>query len=388
MKYDFDELIDRVGSGCEKWDIADGELPMWVADMDFPTAPPVRAAIEKRAAHGIFGYTGVPDAWNDAYIGWWESRHGYRFEREEMIFCTGVVAALSSCVRKLTTPAENVLILTPVYNIFYNSIRNNGRNVLECPLVYDGSAYFIDFADLEKKLSDRQTSLMILCNPHNPVGKIWDSETLAKIGDLCAKYGVTVISDEIHCDLTDPGKSYVPFASASETCKKIAVTCLAPSKAFNLAGLHSAAIVVSDPVLRHKVWRGVNTDEVGEPGAFGIDGTVAAFTEGGEWLDALREYLYGSKQMVRDFVERELPDVKLLPSEATYLLWLDVSAYTDDSSALAAYIRKSTGLWLSAGAVYGGNGSRFLRMNIACPRVRIEDGLNRLKKGLESFKNQ
>ncbi len=388
MQYDFDELVDRRGTGSEKWDILDGELPMWVADMDFPTAPPVREAIEKRAAHGIFGYTGTPDAWRDAYIGWWESRHGYRFEREEMIFCTGVVAAISACVRKLTTPAENVLILTPVYNIFYNSILNNGRNVLECPLVYDGSAYSIDFVDLEVKLANPQTSLMILCNPHNPVGKIWDKQTLAKIGDLCEKYGVVVISDEIHCDLTDPGKEYVPFATVSETCKRIAVTCLAPTKTFNIAGLHTSAIVVSDPILRHKVWRGVNTDEVGEPNAFGIDAAVAAFTKGGEWLDALREYLFESKTMVCDFVREKIPDVKVLPCEATYLLWLDVSAYTDDSAVLAAYIRKNTGLWLNAGSVYGGNGNHFLRLNIACPRARIEDGLNRLKKGLEAFRKQ
>ena len=205
MKYDFDTPYDRRHTDSMKWDVAEGELPMWVADMDFPTAPAVREAVRRRAEHGIFGYSVLPGAWAEAYVGWWQRRHGFTMEKDWLIFTTGVIPAISSAVRRLTTPAEKVVLMTPVYNIFFNSVLNNGRVVLESPLLYDGEGYSVDFADLEKKLSDPQTSLLILCNPHNPVGKIWDRETLARIGALCATYHVTVISDEIHCDLTDPG---------------------------------------------------------------------------------------------------------------------------------------------------------------------------------------
>ena len=255
MKWDFDRLVDRRNTGSLKWDVAEGELPMWVADMDFQTAPCVRDAIRARAEHGVFGYSIVPEEWYQAYIGWWRDRHGFTMEPEWLIFCTGVVPAISSMVRKLTTPAEKVLLMTPVYNIFFNSILNNGRQPLEGGLVYDGMSYRVDFEDLERKLADPQTTLMLLCNPHNPIGKIWDRETLARIGALCLKHHVVVISDEIHCDITAPGTEYVPFASVSEDCRDNSVTCIAPTKAFNIAGLQTAAVSIPNPVLRHKVWR-------------------------------------------------------------------------------------------------------------------------------------
>lgn len=256
MKYDFDKLTDRRGTGSLKWDVPHGELPMWVADMDFETAPEIIRALQERAVHGIFGYHVVTEDWYEAYRSWWERRHQLEMEKEWLIFCTGVVPAISSTVRKLTTVGENVLIQTPVYNIFFNSIRNNGRNVLESPLVYKNGEYSIDFADLEEKLADPQTTLMLLCNPHNPIGKIWDSETLARIGELCGKHHVLVLSDEIHCDLTDPEYRYIPFASVSRACRDNSITCLAPTKAFNLAGLQTAAVMVPNPVLRHKLNRG------------------------------------------------------------------------------------------------------------------------------------
>ena len=289
--YDFDKITERRGVGSLKWDVPERELPMWVADMDFETAPEVTEALKARAAHAIFGYSVITEDWYDAYIRWWKRRHNLVMEKEWLIFCTGVVPAISSAVRKLTTVGENVLVQTPVYNIFFNSIRNNGRNILESPLVYDGRQYSIDFADLEDKLSDPQTTLMLLCNPHNPVGKIWDKETLARIGELCAKHHVLVLSDEIHCDLTDPGYEYVPFASVSEVCRSNSITCMAPTKAFNLAGLQTAAVMVPDPVIRHKLNRGLNTDEVAEPNAFAVGAAVAAFEKGESWLEELREYL-------------------------------------------------------------------------------------------------
>lgn len=384
MKYDFDSVIDRRGTGSYKWDVADGELPMWVADMDFRTAPEVTEAIIERARHGIFGYSVLPEEWYDAYIDWWKSRHGIEYKRDHLIFSTGVIPTISSCVRKLTTPGENVLIMTPVYNIFYNCIRNNGRNVLECPLEYSGGEYSIDWDLLEEGLADPQTSLMLLCNPHNPIGKIWDRETLAKIGELAYDNGVIVLSDEIHCDITDPDRRYVPFASASEKCYHNSVICVSPTKAFNLAGLQTSAAIVPDPRIRHKVWRRLNTDECGEPNAFAVQAAVAAFRHGGQWLDELRQYLFDNKQLVKDHFAENIPQIRLVPSEATYLLWLDCSALKMESRELAGHIRKSTGLYLSDGVQFG-NGERFLRMNIACSSAVLKDGLGRLKRAVEEL---
>ena len=388
MAYDFDQIVDRRGTGSLKWDVAEGELPMWVADMDFQTAPEIRQALAERLQHGVFGYGIIPDEWYEAYIGWWKERHGFTMEKEWLIFCTGVVPAISSMVRKLTTPAEKVLIQTPVYNIFFNSIYNNGCNVLQSPLAYNGKEYAIDFEDLEAKLADPQTTLMILCNPHNPVGKIWDRETLARIGTLCQKHHVIVISDEIHCDLTEPGKSYIPFASVSEACRNNSITCIAPTKAFNMAGMQTAAVSVPNPVLRHKVWRGLNTDEIAEPNAFAVPAAVAAFTQGGAWLDALRAYVQQSKERVVQFVAQELPQLSVVPSEATYLLWLDCGKLGGDGAEIAQVIRRETGLYLSDGDQYGGNGNQFLRMNLACPHSVVEDGLRRLKAGILAYQAQ
>lgn len=388
MTYDFDRIVDRRRTDSLKWDVAENELPMWVADMDFETAPAIRKAIAARAAHGIYGYTVLPDAWYDAYIGWWQERHGFKMEKDWLIFCTGVVPAISSIVRKLTTPAEKVLVMTPVYNIFFNSIRNNGREVLACPLHFDGEGYSIDFEELEQKLADPQTTLMLLCNPHNPIGKIWDKETLAAIGMLCRRHHVTVVADEIHCDLTAPGRDYVPFASVSADCRDNSITCLAPTKAFNIAGLQTAAVSVPDPTLRHKVWRGLNTDEVAEPNAFAVTAAIAAFTKGAPWLSELRAYVAENRRVTTAFVEKEIPQIHVVDGDATYLLWLCCNRLHTDSETLAAFIRKETGLYLSAGGSYGGDGDAFLRMNIACPRSTLEDGLLRLKKGVTAFLNR
>lgn len=385
MIFDFDTPVNRRNTNSLKWDVAEHELPMWVADMDFQTAPEIREALQSKVAHGVFGYSILPEEWNEAYIQWWKTRHGFAMERDWLIFCTGVVPAISSIVRKLTTPAEKVLIQTPVYNIFFHSIVNNGRQVLESPLRYDGETYQIDFNDLESKLSDPQTTLMILCNPHNPAGIVWDASTLKRIGELCETYHVVVVSDEIHCDLTHPNCHYVPFASVSDACRENSITCMAPTKAFNLASLQTAAVSVPNKVLRHKVWRGLNTDEVAEPNAFAVEAAVAAFTKGEAWLDALRDYIYENKKLAASYIGGEIPIVKLVPSQATYLLWLDCSGLMGCAEEAAGYLRRETGLYLSEGRQYGGNGVNFLRMNIACPKSVLQDGLVRLKAGLSSY---
>ena len=383
--FDFDKITDRSGTLSYKWDVKKGELPLWVADMDFEVAPPIKNAIVGRAEHGIFGYTAMPDAYFEAISSYWERRHGYKIPTEHMIYSNGVVAAISSIVRKLTTPAENVLIQAPVYNIFYNSILNNGRNVLSSDLVYDGSEYSIDFTDLEEKLSRPQTSLMILCNPHNPVGRIWTREELARIGSLCHKYGVTVLSDEIHCDLTAPGKGYVPFAAVNEECRSISVSAIASSKTFNIAGLQSACVYAADPALRHKVWRGINTDEVGEPNAFAMTANIAAFTECDDWVDEMLEYVFENKRIACDFINSQIDGMKASFSEATYLLWIDISGVAADSVDFCEKLRESTGLYLSDGAEYGECGRSFVRMNLATQRARVLDGLERLKRGAEQY---
>ena len=381
-KYNFDKPTDRRKFDTVKWDLPDGSLPMWVADMDFECAPKIREAIQARAAHGIFGYSETPMEYFNAISDFFYRISGYRHDPESMVFATGVVAIISSCVRKLTTPAEKVLIQAPVYNIFYNSILNNGRVVVSSDLIYENGEYRIDFEDLEEKMSDPQTTLMILCNPHNPVGKIWSRDELYCIGELAVKHGVRVISDEIHFPLSDPGKACIPFASVSDNCRKNSVTCVSASKAFNLAGIGAACAIVPDFALRHKVWRGINTDEVGEPNAFAISASVAAYTQCDDWLLEVREYIYENKLYCYDFIKNNLPDLKVVPSEATYLIWVDVSHYTDDSNEFKERIFEKTGLYLSSGAAYGECGKQFLRINLATQKANVIDGMNRLKMAL------
>ncbi len=388
MKYDFDTQINRRGTGSLKWDVSESELPMWVADMDFQAAPEILKAVRRRAEHGIFGYSVIPGEWNKSYVNWWKRRYDFAMEEDWLIFCTGIVPALSSIVRKLTTPGEKVLIQPPVYNMFFHSIANNGRIILENPLKYDGEAYEMDFEDLEEKLADPQTTLMILCNPHNPVGRIWSREELAKVGELCKKYHVTVVSDEIHCDLTSPGRSYVPFASVSDECRDNCVICMAPTKTFNLAGLQTAAVAVPDPVLRHKVRRGLNTDEVSGANCFAVDAAIAAYTEGGPWLDQLREYVQENKKVTERFLEKEIPQIKAVCSEATYLMWLDCRELRNGGAGFAEYLREQTGLFVSKGEQYGKSGEGFLRVNAACPRSVLEDGLRRLAEGAAAYEKE
>ena len=379
--FDFDHAPDRRGTNSYKWDVKEGELPMWVADMDFATAPAVIEAISARAKHGVFGYAIVPDAWYGAIISWWARRHDFTIEREWLQFCTGVVPAISSIVKRVTNHGDRVAVLTPAYDIFYHSIENAGRTVAECNLVYDDGKFSIDFDALEKVLSHPLTTMLILCNPHNPTGNIWSKEEMQKIAKLCKKHGVIVLSDEIHCELTAPDCKYIPYASVSED----SITCISASKAFNLAGLQSAAVVVPNRLLREKVVRGLNSDEVAEPNCFAIESTIAAFNEGEAWLDELRKYLFANREYAKEYLSKNLPKVHIVPASATYLLWMDCSAFTNDSDKLCDFLRERTGLILSTGKQYRGDCGAFVRMNLACPRARLKEGLLRFVKGMQEF---
>ncbi len=383
MDHDFDKAIERRGTDSIKWAVPERELPMWVADMDFAAPPAVRRAIEARAAEGVFGYCTTNDAWRQAYVSWWRSRYGLEIAPESLIFAAGIVPAVGSIVRRLTEPGEKVLMLTPIYNAFYHCIRDNGRVALEIEMPLAGDRYEIDFAALEAGLADPQTTLMILCNPHNPIGKIWERETLQRIGEHCAKHGVAVVADEIHCDLTLPGRTYVPFASVSELCRRISVSCFAPSKTFNLAGMHSSALMVSDPQLRHRIAKGIANDGIGSTNTFAVPATVAAYTESGAWLDELREYLAENRRQTERFVAENIPQLRVLPGEATYLLWIDCRALPGGGADFPAFLRKETGLFVNAGSDYGKGGAGFLRLNVACTRATLADGLQRLKAGAE-----
>lgn len=383
MLSQFDIEVDRRNTESYKWDVKENELPMWVADMDFQTAPCIIETLKKRVSHGVFGYSIIPDEWYDAYIKWWDRRHHFKMEKEWLVYTTGVVPAISSTVRKLTSVGDNVVVITPAYNIFFNSIFNNSRNIVECQLLYSDGIYSLDFDDLERKCSDPKSTLLILCNPHNPTGIIWDRETLVRIGDICKKTGVTVLSDEIHCDITLPGREYVPFASASESCRDISVTCIAPTKTFNIAGLQTAAVCVPNPELKYKVWRALNTDEVAEGNVFACDVAISAFESGEEWLEELKIYLAENRKIAEEFIDNNIKTIKAVRGVATYLMWLDCSSLGIKSDELAELIREKTGLYLSEGCEYRGDGEHFLRMNLACPKTRLMDGLNRLKAAIE-----
>lgn len=382
MKYNFDEQIDRRGSASEKWDGTPGRdvLPMWVADMDFRTAPAITQALGRRVEHGIFGYTRVPASYYESVISWFGRRHGWKLERDWFIYTSGVVPAVSAIIKACTSASDKVLLQTPVYNCFFSSIRNNGCEMLSSPLVYDGRSYSIDFEDLERKAADPKVKLMLLCNPHNPAGRVWSREELTKVGEICIRNGVTVLSDEIHCELVLPGNHYTPFASISEEFLKHSVTCVSPSKAFNIAGLQIANIICADSALRARIDRAINDNEVCDVNPFGVIATEAAYGKGEEWLDCLISYLCDNYLYMKEFCAERLPDFPLAELQGTYLVWMDCRKLGLSSDELAQRLLDEAGLWLNSGAMYGAEGEGFMRWNIACPRKTLSEGLERFEK--------
>ena len=387
MKYNFDELIPRTGTLSYKWDSAPRAdiLPLWVADMDFRTAPSIIDALQRRVAHGIFGYTHVPAEYYEAVINWFRRRHGWTIERDWMIYTSGVVPTISAVIKALTSPGDQVIVQTPVYNCFFSSIRNNGCEIVSSPLKAVGDSYQMDLDDLEAKAADPRAKILLLCNPHNPIGRVWTPAELTRLGEICLRHGVTVLSDEIHGELTLPGYAYTPFASLSEAFQQHSVTCVSPSKTFNIAGLQIANIIAWDETVRAKIDRAININEVCDVNPFGVLATIAAYNEGEEWLSQLREYIKGNYDYMRDYCEMHLSRFPIAKLEGTYLVWMDCRTLGKSSEALEQELLDRARLWLNAGTMYGEAGEGFMRWNIACPRQRLTEGLERFRKYIEAL---
>ncbi len=383
--YDFDKVIDRRNTGSLKWDVKEGELPMWVADMDFECAPAIKKALSDRVDHGIFGYTDTCDEWREAYVNFWNRRHGFSMDGRRLLFCQGIVPAVASVIRCLTEKGDGVILMSPVYNIFFNLIKQNDRIVSESPLRYDSAefTYSIDFKDLEERLKDPNNKLLILCNPQNPVGKIWSKEELETIGNLASSNGVTVLSDEIHCDITRPSKSYIPFASVNDINLKNSVTCISPTKAFNIAGVQSSAVYVYDDEMRGRIADSLNIENINEPNVFAVPAAVAAFNSSEDWLDNMREYVFKNRSCAENFIKNRIPLLSAVEGDATYLMWIDIRKTKMSSKRFTAFLRANTGLFISMGAVYGKEADFFVRINLACPFETLKDGLQRLKKACD-----
>ena len=385
MKYNFDELVERRGTGCVKWDESPAEdvIPLWVADMDFKAAPAIQEAVRRRAEHGVFGYTAVDNDYYDAVISWFARRHNWTIRREEILYTTGVVPAMSVAIKALTMPGEKVLILSPDYNCFFSSIRNNGCEVLESVLLFNGNEnrFEVDYKDFEAKCADEKTTVFLLCNPHNPTGRVWTKAELERMNDICMKHGVKVVSDEIHCELVMPGHRFQPFAAVSEACRQNGVVLNSPSKSFNIAGLQIANIVCAQPEWRRRIDRAININEVCDVNPFGPVALIAAYNESGEWIDALNAYLWDNYRALCDFVAQHLPQWNVRPLEGTYLVWIEITATGLTAQQYADRLMDKARVWVNPGTMYGPqSGEGYIRLNIACPRSRLMEALERIAR--------
>ena len=396
MKYNFDELVERRGTGCVKWDETKGEepsspplkglgevIPLWVADMDFKAAPAIQEAVRRRAEHGVFGYTAVDNDYYDAVISWFARRHNWTIRREEILYTTGVVPAMSVAIKALTMPGEKVLILSPDYNCFFSSIRNNGCEVLESVLLFNGNEnrFEVDYKDFEAKCADEKTTVFLLCNPHNPTGRVWTKAELERMNDICMKHGVKVVSDEIHCELVMPGHRFQPFAAVSEACRQNGVVLNSPSKSFNIAGLQIANIVCAQPEWRRRIDRAININEVCDVNPFGPVALKAAYNDGEDWLDQLNAYLWDNYVALCDFVAENLPQWRVRPLEGTYLVWIDITATDLTAQQYADLLMDKARVWVNPGTMYGPqSGEGYIRLNIACPRSRLMEALERIAR--------
>lgn len=379
--YNFDEIVNRRGTNCVKWDVEneDGIIPMWVADMDFPAAPAIRKAVEARAKHGVYGYTIVPDSYYRAITSWFKRRHGWTIDKEWIIYTTGVIPAISAAIKALTMPGEQVLIQTPVYNCFFSSIKNQGCQILENPLKRNGNSYVVDWDDFERKCADEKTTVFLLCNPHNPSGRVWTKAELARMNEICLRHRVAVVSDEIHCELVMPGNKFTPFAAVNEDCKTNGVTLNSPTKNFNIAGLQIANIVCANPVWRRRIDRAINIFEVCDVNPFSPVALEAAYNDSENWMDELNEYLFANYQLLCDTFAKELPQYEVMRLEGTYLVWVDVRPSGLSSDEVAEKLLKEGKVQVNSGTMYGQTtGEGYVRINIACPRATLIEGLKRM----------
>ena len=378
MEYPFDELIERRGTGCVKWDeMSDADIiPLWVADMDFAVAPAIQEAIRKRAAHPVFGYTYVQDDYYEAVISWFLRRHHWTIQREWILYTTGVVPAMSCVIKALTMPGEKVLILSPDYNCFFSSIRNNGCEVLENKLVRKNYSFEIDWNDFEIKCADEKTTVFLLCNPHNPTGRIWTRKELERMRDICHLHHVRIVSDEIHCELIMPGYHFCPMGIIDSE----AIILNSPSKSFNIAGLQIANIICQDAEIRRRIDRAININEVCDVNPFAPIAVKAAYNESEEWIDELNQYLWQNYQTLDLFFSEELPQCKVCKLEGSYLVWIDVSALGIPVEQLCERLLNKGKVWVNPGTMYGTeSGKGYIRINLACPRNRLIEGLKRIK---------
>lgn len=387
MEYDFSRPTERRGTDSYKWDSAPEAdiIPLWVADMDFETFPGITEALQRRVAHGIFGYTRVPEAYYEAVCNWFGKRHGWHINREDIIYTSGVVPAVSAVIKALTLPGDQVIVQGPVYNCFFSSIRNNGCETVSNSLIYNKEElrYEIDFDDLERKLAHERARLMLLCNPHNPGGRVWTRDELTRVAELCHKYGVRVVSDEIHCELTLYDNEYVPFGSLPDELSHGSITCCSPSKAFNTAGLQIANIVCRDAEVRNRIDRAININEVCDVNPFGVIALQAAYSdEGYEWLTQLRAYISSNYDLLRERFARELPKCKVMRMEGTYLAWIDCSELHIPSDEIEEMLMHENKVWVNAGSMYGTEGAAFIRINMACTSELLNEGITRIVNGL------
>lgn len=375
--YDFDKEINRRNTGSLKWDVPEGELPMWVADMDFETVLEIKERLRQITEHGIYGYTGRTDAYNAAVISWFSRRFQWKIEERWIISTPGVVFALATAVRTYTEPGDGILIQQPVYYPFERVISRNGRVPVISRLIGGTEQYEMDFIDMERKIREQNVKMMILCSPHNPVGRVWKKEELEQLGTLCETYGVTVVVDEIHCDFVRKGYKHVPFGTLEPFGKK-AVICTAPSKTFNLAGLQASNIIIADPVLRRKFVTELNAQGMFGAGLYGLAACQTAYETGEEWLEQLLDYLEGNYQYIKTYLQEKLPKVRLTELQGTYLIWMDFRAYGYTDQELNRIMQKEAKLWLDDGPMFGQGGSGFMRLNLAAPKSLVEDAMERL----------
>ena len=393
MIYDFDEIIPRQNTASVKYDLLqkyfgkDNLLPMWVADMDFRTPDFIVNAVKERASHEIYGYSFRTEKYDEALIGWFACRHGWKIDKEWISFSPGVVPALNLIVMEFTEPGDEIIVQPPVYFPFFSAVNNHNRKLVLNQLAYEKGRYSIDFKDLESKLNSN-TRMLVLCNPHNPVGRAWKAEELEQLANICVKNNILLLSDEIHCDLIFPPTKHIITASLSEEIANNTITAVAPSKTFNLAGLSTSAIICPNPELKRRYDKILDNVHVGSGNIFGSVAAQAAYTHGDEWLDQLLDYVRENYRHAYDFLESFLPEIKPAPLEATYLLWLDFSrAGFGSNEELKDFIIEKAGLALNEGVSFGAGGEGFMRMNLACPRKVLIRALNQLRKAFEERKN-